>query len=65
MRTRDEIGTALAGLGWRVIDGPTRTAGGYKATIQRGTASVMTTGATEIGVLEDLLRSAEARGRRP
>ena len=65
MRTRDEIEAELDALGWRITDGPTRTPGGWKATIQRGTASVLATGATEIGVLEDLLRSAQARAGRP
>ena len=60
MRTRDELEAALHALGWRVIDTPTRTAAGWKATIQRGTASKLATGSTAIGVLEDLLRSVDA-----
>jgi hypothetical protein len=60
MRIRDEI----EALGWMVIAGPTQTSGGWKATIQRDTVSVLATGSTAIGVLEDLLRSAEERARR-
>jgi hypothetical protein len=64
--TREEIERALYRLGWRVTEGPTRTPGGYKATIARITASKLATGSTEIGVLEDLLRSVEERaGRKP
>src|SRR5262249_22938335 len=46
--TRDEIEAALHKLGWRVIAGPTQTAGGYAATIQCGTVSMAATGATEL-----------------
>ncbi|HWU88956.1 MAG TPA: hypothetical protein VN253_16935 [Kofleriaceae bacterium] len=63
MRTVGDIRVALGVLGWEII-GPTRTAGGWKATIQRGSVSMLVTGSTEIDVLEDLLRSAEARARR-
>ena len=38
---RDQIEAALDRLGWRVTDGPTRTTSGWKATIQRGTASML------------------------
>jgi hypothetical protein len=64
MRTRDEIEAALAALGWQLYDGPRRTAGGWKATIQRGTASKLATCSTELGVLEDLLRSVQVRAAR-
>ncbi len=63
MRTREEVVAALVALGW-TITGPTRTVYGWKATIQRGSVSILLTGPTEIGVLEDLLRSAEARAGR-
>lgn len=63
--TRDEIEAKLHQLGWSIVDGPTRTPGGYKATIQRETTSKMTTGSTALGVLADLLRGVEPRGRRP
>ena len=62
--TRDEIEAALHALGWSIVDGPTRTPGGYTATIQRGTASKKATGSTALGVLADLLRGVEARGGR-
>jgi hypothetical protein len=64
MRTRDELERALLSLGWKLIDSPTRTPSGWKATIQRGTASKLATGSTELGVLEDLLRSVEVRAAR-
>ena len=63
MRTLPEIEAALHALGWTIV-GPTRTSGGYKATIQRGSVSALATGSTEAGVLEDLLRAAESRARR-
>jgi hypothetical protein len=61
MRTRDDLERALLSLGWKLIDNPTRTPGGWKATIQRGTASKLATGSTELGVLEDLLRAVQAQ----
>lgn len=64
MRTRDELEAALNAAGWKLIDGPTRTASGWKATIQRGTASKLTTGQTALGVLEDLLRAVQAKEAR-
>lgn len=64
MRTRDELETALNAAGWKVIGGPSQTSGGWKATIQRGTASMLATDSTELGVLEDLLRSVQAKGGR-
>jgi hypothetical protein len=64
VKAHDELEAELQVLGWKLIDGPTRTSGGWKATIQRGTASMLTTGATEVGVLEYLLRSAQAEGAR-
>jgi hypothetical protein len=60
VRTRDELERALHALGWELIDAPTRTAGGWKATIRCGTAAKVATGSTAIGVLEDLLRLVEA-----
>ncbi len=65
MRTRRELEAALHSLGWE-IDGPRQTAGGWKATIQRGTVSILLTGSTAEEVLEDLLRSAQERaGKAP
>jgi hypothetical protein len=64
MRTRDELEAALDAARWKLIDGPRQTSGGWKATIQRGTASKLATGSTEIGVLEDLLRSVQVRAAR-
>lgn len=61
MRTRYDIEAAIEALGWKLSDGPTRIPGGWKATIQRSTASVLATGSTDLGVLEDLLRSAQAK----
>jgi hypothetical protein len=60
VRTRHELEAALHSLGW-VIDGPRQTAGGWKATIQRGTVSILLTGSTAEEVLEDLLRSVQER----
>jgi len=63
VKTRDEIEAALHKLGWSIVEGPTRTPGGFKATIQRGTSSKLATGSTALGVLADLLSGVEARGR--
>lgn len=60
MRTQRELEAALHSLGWE-IDGPRQTAGGWKATIQRGTVSILLTGSTPEEVLEELLRSAQQR----
>ena len=66
MRTRGELESALNDLGWQLVDGPRRVHDGWRATIRRGTASASTTGRSEIGAIEELLRSAEARaGSRP
>lgn len=62
MRTRAEIEAALEAADWKMTEGPTRTTTGWKATIQRGTAWVLSTGSTELDVLEDLLRAAQAKG---
>jgi hypothetical protein len=64
VRTQLELETALWLLGWK-LDGPKKTAGGWKATIERGDTSITTTGKTELEVLEDLLRSAEQRKEQP
>jgi hypothetical protein len=52
--------TALRVLGWE-LDGPKRTPGGWKATIRRGSVSVLATGSRAEEVLEELLRDAEDR----
>jgi len=57
VRAQREIEAALRALGWE-LDGPKRTSGGWKATIQRGTVSVLATGSKPVEVLEDLLRGA-------
>ena len=63
--TREEIEAKLAALKW-TLDGPRQTVYGFKASIQRGSVTIIVTGSTEIGVLEDLLRDAEKRaGRQP
>jgi hypothetical protein len=61
--TRDELEAALHALGWRITDGPTQIATGWKATMGRGTLSTWAANDTEIGVLEELLRYAEAHAR--
>jgi len=63
-RTRDELEAALHALGWQITEGPTQIDTGWKATIQRGTSSTWLAGSTEVGVLEELLRYAEAHARR-
>ena len=63
MRTRDGFENVLNAIGWNLVDGPRKVVEGWRATIQRGTVSVSTTGQSEISVLEELLRSAEARAR--
>ena len=63
MRTQSELEAALHSLGWEV-DGPKRTAAGWKATIRRGTLSILATGPTPEQVLEVLLRDAQERARR-
>ncbi len=60
MRTQSELEAALHSLGWE-LDGPKRTPSGWKATIRRGTLSVLMTGSTAEQVLEDLLRYAQER----
>jgi hypothetical protein len=61
MRAQRELEEELHRLGWS-LEGPTRTPGGWKATIKRGTTSMLATGSTELEVLEDLLRDAHAHG---
>lgn len=61
MKTRAEILAAIEALGWTMVDGPTPTSGGCKATIQRENESMLTFAATEMEVLEDLLKRAKAR----
>ena len=58
MSTQRELEAALHSLGWK-LDGPKKTSGGWKATIQRGTASILMTGPMAEQVLEDLLRCAQ------
>jgi hypothetical protein len=58
--TRRDLEDALHSLGWK-LDGPRQTAGGWKATIQRSTVSILLTGSTAEQVLEDLLRCAQER----
>lgn len=62
VRTAREFEDALHSLGWR-LDGPTRTSGGWKATIQRGALSMLETGRTPDQVLEGLLLYAQERAR--
>ena len=65
MRSRDELEAALDAAGWKLIDGPRLIIDtGWRATIRRGTASKQATGHTALGVLEDLLRSAQERTRK-
>ena len=63
MRTRDELVAALVALGWKLIDDPKQTFGEWKAAARRDAASMLTTGATELGVLRDLLKLAEDRAK--
>jgi hypothetical protein len=56
--TRDEMEAALYELGWQ-LDGPTRTAGGWKGTIARDDVTLVTGGDTEEGVLKGLLDAAK------
>ncbi len=58
--TPRELESALRALGWE-LDGPVRTSGGWKATIQRGEVSVLVSGSEQEEVLEDLLRDAKQR----
>lgn len=60
MRTQRELEAALHSLGWK-LDGPKQTSGGWKATIERGTVSILLTGPTAEKVLDDLLRYAQER----
>ena len=60
MRTQCELKAALLTLGW-TLGGPKQTPGGWKATIQRGTASMLVTGPTAEEVLENLLVCAQER----
>jgi hypothetical protein len=64
VRTERELEVALHALGWN-LDGPRRTAGGWKATIQRGTVTVLSTGSKPEEILETLLRDAEERAKHP
>ena len=62
MRTQPVLEAALRALGWE-LDGLTRTLTGWKATSRLGTVSVVAHGPTKEGVLECLLRGAEARAK--
>jgi hypothetical protein len=64
VRTQTEFEAALSALGWQ-LDRPQRTPGGWKATIRRGTTSILTTGSTVEEVLESLLRDVEGREKQP
>jgi hypothetical protein len=64
VRTQAELEAALSVLGWQ-LEGPRQTPGGWKATIRRGTTSILTTGSTVEEVLESLLRDAEGREKQP
>lgn len=64
MKTHAEIEAALHALGWTITSGPSRTASGWKATMAKGTSTVLMTGWTKLNVLEDLLREAQKRARR-
>jgi hypothetical protein len=61
--TRRELEGTLHSFGW-TLDGPKQTAGGWKATIQRGAASILLTGATAEQVLEELIRCAQEHAGR-
>lgn len=56
-RGRD-LEAALRSLNWE-IDGPKQTVSGWKATIRRGTLSILMTGQTAEQVLEALLGCAQ------
>lgn len=58
MIAQRQLEAALHSLGWK-LDGPRQTAGGWKATIQRGSFSILLTGSTAEQVLEELLRCAQ------
>lgn len=64
MRTQRELEDALLALGW-TLDGPKRTSSGWKATIARGTLSILVNGRTVEQVLEDLLLYAQKRDGEP
>jgi hypothetical protein len=63
VRTRSELEAALHARNWD-IDGPKQTVSGWKATIRRGSASILLTGQTPEQVLEALLQSVEDRERK-
>lgn len=58
-RSRHELVAALEALGWKLSDGPRQTFGVWKATVQRGAASMLVTSPTELGVLRHLLKLAK------
>lgn len=60
MRTRAEIEAEIEAADWKLTAGPTRTAYGFKATIERGSVSVIEAGSEERELLESLLRYAQA-----
>jgi hypothetical protein len=64
VKTQAELEAELRALGWS-IDGPKRTSGGWKATIQRDTVYILATRETEVAVLEVLLCDAKARDAQP
>ncbi len=58
-----DAGDRGALLGWKLFDGPKQTFGEWKATVQRDAASMLTTGATELGGLRCLLKLAEEHAK--
>jgi hypothetical protein len=70
VKSHEEIEAELDALGWKITAGPSRTANGWTATMQRGwtatmqrgSSAVQMTGWTKLGLLEDMLRKAHARG---
>ena len=63
MKSQEELEAELEALGWRITEGPSQTADGWTATMQRG--SVQMTAWTKLGLLEDMLRNAQRRARKP
>ena len=60
-RTHEQMEAKLHDLGWRITAGPSRTFSGWKATMQHGSSSILMTGRTKLGVLEDMLRHGQKR----
>jgi len=64
LATLHQFEGALYAAGWKLIGGLREIPGGWRATIQRGTASVSATARSAISVLAELLRSAQEHARR-